>query len=88
MLRCISSRLPNWEDALPSALFAMRTALNDLNISPSMVVFGESITLPSTFVTKNDCDISDLTGTFMEQINSDIKMLKNYILTYLTYTFL
>ena len=82
MLRCLSSRLTNWEDALPSALFAMRTALNDLNISPSMVVFGESISLPSTFISKDENDVRDLTGTFMEQLNEDIKMLREYILKY------
>ena len=45
-LRCISTTLFDWEKSLPSALLAMRTAINDRGVSPSLVVYGEQITVP------------------------------------------
>ena len=45
-LRCMSLTLNDWENALPAALLAMRTAINEKGVSPSLLVYGEQISVP------------------------------------------
>ena len=49
VIRCLSHKFRDWEAALPTALFAMRTAINDLGVSPSLLVYGEHIAIPGVY---------------------------------------
>ena len=46
MLRCVQQRFRDWEAALPTVMFALRNAVNEQGISPSLLLFGESVSIP------------------------------------------
>lgn len=46
-LRCLSHRFRDWECALPSALFAFRSALNEHGFSATQLTLGTQVRLPS-----------------------------------------
>ena len=68
-LRCMSVRMADWEFALPTALLAMRTAINERGVSPSLVVFFQ----PRTYT--EECHTR-----FVEQLQEDGDLIRQYIL--------
>ena len=49
-LRCLVGRSADWETALPVAMMAIRSAFNELNTSPALLLFGEPMSLPSSLL--------------------------------------
>jgi len=45
-IRCLISQSSDWERSLPTALYALRIALNNTGYSPSLLVYGEEIYVP------------------------------------------
>ena len=80
MLRCLSNKFPDWEKALPSALFAMRTSITNIGTSPSLLVYGEQICIPGKLVSDElNYDESDITD-FVIQIQTDMDVLRHFVL--------
>ena len=79
-IRCLISRFRDWERALPSALLAVRTAISDLGVSPSLLVYGEQIAIPSVLldlpVTYNEEDVSE----FLRSLMSDLALIRDFVL--------
>ena len=80
ILRCLSINLSDWEKALPSALLAMWTAINNRGISPALVVYGEQISVPSNLFFQQNTYNEQSDFEFVEQLQSDLDLLRQYIL--------
>ena len=79
-LRCLIGRSSDWESALPVTMMAIRSAFNENNTSPALMMFGEAMTLPSTlFSNKYTYDENDK-YTFLHQLRTDLQELHNYVL--------
>ena len=49
-LRCMTETGLSWVKALPTCLMGLRTAVSDWGVSPSLVLYGEQITIPGMIV--------------------------------------
>ena len=73
-LRCLSDKFPDWLSALPTALLALRTSVNSLGISPSLMLYGEQISIPGVFINPkltfneetDDAFVGDLTNHWFQ----------------------
>ena len=79
-LRCLVSKFRDWERALPTALLAMRTSINDLGVSPSLVVYGEQIAVPGALLNLPTCYQEEDMHDFISQLNADIRSVRAFIL--------
>ena len=63
-LRCLLTKFKCWELSLPTAVFAMNNAVNDLGVSPYLLVYGEQLMLPGMLidpdVTYDEQDVDSL----------------------------
>ena len=79
-LRCFAHKFADWEQALPTAIFAMRTAINDQGISPSLVVFGEHIAIPGIYVTPETTFDEKSESEFVQQLTTYWFQVRDFIL--------
>jgi len=80
MLRCLMERFHCWESALPSALLAMRCAVNDLGVSASLIVYGEQIAVPSLMVEDPPRYHDTNTTDFVQKLQQDLIQIREYML--------
>jgi hypothetical protein len=80
ILRCLSSHSADWEDVLPATLMAMRVAINEDGVSPSLLVFGEHLSVPGLLVgdpaTKNEEDTSE----FVRKMRKHLQLLRQFVI--------
>ena len=80
MLRTLVIKIKDWERVLPSALLAMRTAISNIDVSPSLLLYGEQISVPSTFFTNElTYDEKSVSG-FMLGIQEDMRKVKEFVI--------
>ena len=79
-LRCLVNQFHDWEERLPLALFAMRTALFDNDLSPSLVLYGEQINVPGAFLETDPILFDDDMSTFMSQLALQMQEIRAVIL--------
>jgi len=75
-LRCLADRFNDWESALPSALLALRVAINDSGYSPSALVYGEPLTLPSQLCNPSSSLCSSANPVIIDQLVSNFKIIR------------
>ena len=80
-IRCLANQFPDWEKALPSALYAMRTAISNLGTSPSLVIYGEQIAIPSVLVSSETHYCETNITQFVQAMQSDMNILRTFLLT-------
>ena len=79
-LRCLVSSSSDWEERLPLALFAMRTALFDNELSPSLVLYGEQIHVPSAFLSVDPNMFDESMSNFMTNLTVQLNEIRAIIL--------
>ena len=79
-LCCLSNRFPDWVSALPTALFAIRTAVSNRGVSPSLVVYGEQITIPGVFVMPQVTFNEDVEEQFVADLTAHWFQVRDFIL--------
>ena len=81
MLRTLGDRFPDWEDALPSVLLAMRTAIGSNDVSPSLVVYGEQLCIPTHLVEDKNIslEVEEDLPHFLDNIEKELVILREYI---------
>ena len=79
-LRCFADKFPSWDTALPTAVLAMRTAVNEHGISPSLVVYGEHIAIPGLFVSPNKIIDETTDILFVRQLQTHWLQVRDFIL--------
>ena len=65
---------------MPSALLAVRTTISDLGVSPSLLVYGKLIAIPSVLLdlphTYNEENLSE----FLSSLVSDLALIRDFVL--------
>ena len=79
-LRCLINQFYDWEDRLPLALFAMRTALFDNDLSPSLVLYGEQINVPGAFLEADPMLFESDMSNFMSELALRMQEIRAIIL--------
>ena len=79
-LRCLVNQFHDWEERLPLALFAMRTALFDNDLSPSLILYGEQINVPGAFLEASPTLFDDDMSDFMSQLSFRMQEIRATIL--------
>ena len=79
-LRCLTTQFQDWEDRLPLALFAMRTALFDNELSPSLIMYGEQINVPGAFLEADPMLFKDDLSQFMSDLALRMQEIRTIIL--------
>ena len=65
---------------LNTCLFALRTAINDLGISPALALYGEAISIPGAFVEHKHTLPDELDDEFIHSIQQEMRFLREHIL--------
>ena len=79
-LRCLCRTTQDWDEVLPMALLAMRMAINDTGVSPSLVVFGEQLALPRPVLDETMAIYDDNMPHFVNQLFANWRMIKEKLL--------
>ena len=78
--RCLCRTTQDWDEVLPMALLAMRMAINDTGVSPSLVVFGEQLALPRPVLDETMAIYDDNMPHFVNQLFANWRMIKEKLL--------
>lgn len=81
ILRCSAAVYEDWEEALPFALLAMRVAIGENGFSPSQLVFGESLALPSDMVGQPPASYAEDNFVLYKTLSSQINMFRQFLST-------
>jgi hypothetical protein len=79
ILRCLSAHRADWDNVLPSTMMAMRTAINDTGTSPSLLVFGEHLTLPNLAITNERTYPEEEVSDFIIKLREDLAVLREFV---------
>ena len=79
-LRCLCHQVQDWDDALPLALLSMRSAINDLGVSPSLIVYGEQLALPRGVLEDEFPVYQEDMPHFINRLFHNMQFIKNNIL--------
>ena len=79
-LRCLADTFPDWVAALPTALLAIRSAVNDRGISPTLVIYGEQTTVPGVFAMPRRTFTEESEISFVNQLHKHWLQVKEFIL--------
>ena len=79
-LRCLIDQFQDWEDRLPLALFAMRTAIFDSDLSPAMILYGEQLNVPGSFLSVDPMMFQDDMSLFMTNLATRLNEIRTIIL--------
>ena len=79
-LRCFTDRFSDWEKALPTVLFAIRTAVNNLGISPSLIMYGEHIAIPGVFTFPSLSFNEDIEEQFVIDLTNHWLQVRDFVL--------
>ena len=69
-----------WEEVLPTVLLAMRTAINDLGLSPSLMVFGEQIQIPRLLVSGEHTFAEASPDGFVKDLMAEMTVIRDLVL--------
>ena len=72
----------DWVVHLNTCLLALRTAINDLGISPAIALYGEAISIPGAFVNHEYTICKDMSDEFVREIQEEMRFIANYILKF------
>jgi cleavage and polyadenylation specificity factor subunit 1 len=81
-LRSLSSKFPDWEDALPAALLAIRSAIMENGFAPCQLVFGEHLCLPSQLVDTEKIAYTE--NQVVDSVSSNLRIIKNILCNFKT----
>ena len=79
-LRCLSHATQDWDEALPIALLAMRTAINDSGTSPSLIVYGEQLAIPRAILDPTMSLYDEDMPHFVNQLFNNIQLIRDKLL--------
>ena len=81
MLRCVLKQYnKQWDRALPTVLLAMRTAINEWGVSPSIALFGEQVATPTGLVHR-PLNVPDRTAyEFILELNKQMDFIRKVII--------
>ena len=79
-LRCLAQSTQEWDEVLPMALLAMRTAINDSGVSPSLVVYGEQLALPRGVLDPTMVTYDENMPHFVNQLFANIQLIREKLL--------
>ena len=71
-------KFPCWKHASQVALLALNNAVNDLGISPSMVMYGEQLALPSLLFSEERTYPEDDIDDFIANLAQDMREMRKY----------
>ena len=78
-LRALTAQVVDWESILPMALMAMRCAISDIGISPSLLVLGEQMQMPALLL--EDRPLEQPSGSdFVDAMTRRFRDTRTYIL--------
>jgi hypothetical protein len=77
-LRCLGNRFADWEESLPSALLAMRVAVNKEGNSPALLVYGEHLSIPSSICIA-PCSQEYSQNALIRKLQSNAALVKSYL---------
>ena len=81
MFRCYATKFRDWQEALPTVLFAMRTACSaSTGYPPACLVYGEPINIPGTFVKRGNELIASTGDTFLAAFQQYWFKLRDHVL--------
>ena len=80
MIRAHQLEGRDWVLHLNTCLFALRTAINDLGISPALALYGEAISIPGAFVEHKHTMPDELDDEFIHSIQQEMRFLREHIL--------
>ena len=84
-LRCLADRFEDWEESLPSALLAMRVAVNKEGFSPALLLYGEQLTVPSSICTlPHDQQYSQ--SSLIRKLQSNAALVRSHLTDTVTQT--
>ena len=79
-MRCMTESGITWVKALPTCLLGLRTAVSDWGVSPSLVMYGEQISIPG-MVVHHIPDIPDaLPHELVSELQKESEVLRQIIL--------
>jgi len=79
-LRCFAQKYGNdWDLAMPAVIFAMRTAVNDRGLSPSLMVYGEQMTMPGLFVSPEISLDETSDQTFVNELFRHWRRIRDFV---------
>ena len=79
-LRCLGDRFPDWQKALPTALFAIRTTVNAKGISPTLMLYGEQVSIPGVFVNPLITFNEESDDDFVEDLMNHWFQVRDFVL--------
>ena len=82
MIRCHQLAKRDWVVHINTCLFALRTAINELGISPALALYGEALSIPGAFVNHEYTIKLDMSDIFIKEIQEEMKFIAEYILKF------
>ena len=80
ILRSLQHRLPDWEQALPLALFAMRTAVSDHGYSPAQLLYIEPLAVPAALVVPVlSYEFQETPHVYLETLQRDLVTIRSML---------
>ena len=79
-LRCLITQVRDWEEQLPIALYAMRTAVFDSDLTAATILYGEPISVPGSFLSIDPMLFRDDMSAFMSQLAMQLNTIRSIIL--------
>jgi hypothetical protein len=79
ILRCLSASAADWEDVLPATLMAMRIAINEDGVSPSLLVYGEHLSMPGLLLGDKRTYPEDNVSDFVSKLRKDLQLLRGFV---------
>ena len=80
LLRALQVKFADWEEALPYALFAMRTAVSDRGYSPAQLVYVEPLVVPTALVVPPvHARFLDTPHLYLRNLQSDLVTIRSML---------
>ena len=79
-MRCIQDRFVDWEASVQPVCLALRTAINDWGVSPSLVMYAEQISVPGQMIHKSTNVPEGTPHEFLEYMEREAEYVREIIL--------
>ena len=79
-LRCLINSVRDWEEQLPIALYAMRSAVFDSDLTAATILYGEPISVPGSFLSIDPMLFRDDMSQFMSQLSMQFNTIRSIVL--------
>ena len=80
ILRNLGAMTKQWDELLPSVLLALRNAISNTGVSPSLVVFGEHLAIPSIIVESQRTYPEGQMTEFVAKLQEDLLFMREHLL--------